>query len=115
MSSSQTLSKGALIAAGAAALILAGCTTTATKTASNAASVHCAGVNSCRGTSDCATAGNACKGQNACKTANNACKGTSSCKTAGNTCKGQNECKGHGMKVMSSASECKAAGGHVES
>ncbi len=29
--------------------------------------VHCYGVNTCKGTSDCATATNACKGQNTCK------------------------------------------------
>ena len=29
--------------------------------------VHCYGVNSCKGTADCATADHACKGQNSCK------------------------------------------------
>lgn len=29
--------------------------------------VHCYGVNSCKGTADCATASHACKGQNSCK------------------------------------------------
>nr|WP_236672367.1 hypothetical protein [Croceicoccus sp. YJ47] len=29
--------------------------------------VHCYGINSCRGTADCATALHECKGQNACK------------------------------------------------
>jgi uncharacterized membrane protein len=29
--------------------------------------VHCYGINSCKGTSDCATAKNSCKGQNSCK------------------------------------------------
>ncbi|MBB4613011.1 BufA2 family periplasmic bufferin-type metallophore [Novosphingobium taihuense] len=29
--------------------------------------VHCYGVNTCKGTSDCATASNQCKGQNSCK------------------------------------------------
>ncbi len=28
--------------------------------------VHCAGVNSCKGHNDCATATNACKGQGSC-------------------------------------------------
>ena len=32
-----------------------------------AAQVHCYGVNTCKGTSDCATAKNSCKGQNTCK------------------------------------------------
>ena len=48
------------------------------------ASVHCYGVNSCMGSSDC--------------------------KTAKNDCKGQNSCKGTGFKEMS-AKECTAAGG----
>lgn len=112
---SSKLRSGALIAAGAAALILSGCAGTGTTKAANAASVHCVGVNACKGTSDCKTAGNACKGQNLCKTLTNSCKGTSSCKTAGNACQGQSVCKGHGMKVMSSAAECDKAGGHVES
>jgi len=29
--------------------------------------VHCYGINTCKGTSDCATAKNSCKGQNSCK------------------------------------------------
>jgi hypothetical protein len=28
--------------------------------------VHCAGINACRGTSECKSATNACKGQNSC-------------------------------------------------
>ena len=48
------------------------------------ATVHCMGVNSCKGQSDCATA-------------------TSSCK-------GMNECKGQGFLEMS-ADACKDAGG----
>ena len=50
-------------------------------------SVHCAGINSCKGTSDC--------------------------KTAKNECKGQNSCKGMGWNSKSSAQECTAAGGTV--
>ena len=42
----------------------------------------------------------------------NSCKGTSDCKTAKNECKGQNECKGHGFKAMT-AKACKAAGGSL--
>ena len=57
---------GALIALGAAALILSGCATTA-KTASSGEMVHCLGVNSCKGTGSCKTAENSCKGQNSCK------------------------------------------------
>ncbi len=40
----------------------------------------------------------------------NSCKGTSDCKTAHNDCKGMNACKGHGFKIMS-AKKCEAAGG----
>lgn len=35
--------------------------------ADDAASVHCAGVNSCKGTSECKSANNSCKGMNSCK------------------------------------------------
>ena len=59
---------GAMIALGAAALILSGCASSGmNKSATSGEMVHCAGVNSCKGTSDCKTAENSCKGQNACK------------------------------------------------
>lgn len=48
--------------------------------------VHCYGVHSCKGQSDCATTENACKGQN--------------------------ECKGHGFKAMK-AGECLTKGGTI--
>ena len=66
----QTSSKvrnGAMIAIGAAALILAGCASNGAKMASSGEMVQCLGVNSCKGTGACKTAENACKGQNACK------------------------------------------------
>ncbi len=68
--STLVLGKGAMLAIGAAALILSGCAATGAKTMDKSATgemVHCAGVNSCKGTSECKTAENACKGQNACK------------------------------------------------
>jgi len=40
------------------------------------------------------------------------CKGQSDCKTAEHGCKGQNACKGHGFKSMK-ASECLAANGTI--
>ncbi len=40
----------------------------------------------------------------------NTCKGTSLCATAKNDCKGLNACKGQGVLVKT-PSECKAAGG----
>lgn len=61
------LSKGALLAVGAAALVLAGCAGGGSKAASSGDTVSCLGINSCKGTSACKTAENACKGQNACK------------------------------------------------
>jgi hypothetical protein len=48
--------------------------------------VHCYGVNSCKGTSDCAT--------------------------ASHQCKGHNECKGDGFKAMA-AKTCLAKGGII--
>ncbi|MBC2669785.1 hypothetical protein ACFOON_13475 [Novosphingobium piscinae] len=48
--------------------------------------VHCYGVNTCKGTSDCAT--------------------------ASNSCKGQNTCKGQGFKALSEK-QCKAEGGSL--
>lgn len=48
--------------------------------------VHCYGVHSCKGQSDCATAEHSCKGQNA--------------------------CNGHGFKAMS-AGECLSADGVI--
>lgn len=48
--------------------------------------VHCYGVHSCKGQSDCSTAEHECKGQNA--------------------------CKGHGFKALK-AGECLAKGGMI--
>lgn len=75
------LKTGAMIAAGAAVLVMAGFAASAS---AEEAKVHCVGVNSCKGTSDC--------------------------KTAENACKGQNVCKGHGFLALT-AKECKAKGG----
>ena len=86
MSTSSKLKTGALLAASAAALIMAG-SVQAADTGKAEAKVHCVGVNSCKGTSDC--------------------------KTAENACKGQNECKGHGFLALTAA-ECKTKGGKAE-
>jgi uncharacterized membrane protein len=40
----------------------------------------------------------------------NTCKGTSLCATAHNDCKGLNECKGQGV-IVKTPSECKKLGG----
>ena len=42
----------------------------------------------------------------------NACKGLNDCKTAANACKGQADCKGHGFKATK-ASECLSQGGII--
>ena len=76
---------GASLAAAAALLLVAGCSTY--DKPAQSAEVHCAGIN-------------ACKGQGACKTASNACKG-------------QNSCKGQGYLETASADECTAKGGKV--
>jgi hypothetical protein len=70
MSAIKKLS-GATLAAAAATLLLSGCNstgdTTDTAATMDEADVKCGGINSCKGTTACATANNACKGQNSCK------------------------------------------------
>lgn len=91
MNTAKKLS-GAAIATAAAALLLSGCAMDGSYSGmgmgTKTATVHCAGVNSC-------------KGKTACKTANNACKG-------------QNSCKGSGWLPMSKA-DCDAKGGTIVS
>ena len=74
------------MASAAAALFAIGAPLTVAHAADDM-SVHCSGINSCKGTSDC--------------------------KTAKNECKGQNSCKGMGWNTKASAKECTAAGGSV--
>jgi len=57
---------GAALAAAAAGLFLSG-TASVAAADTKEAKVQCAGVNACKGKSDCATATSACHGQNACK------------------------------------------------
>ena len=45
----------------------------------------------------------------------NSCKGHSECKTATHDCKGHNSCKGDGWVSKKSAEECTSAGGKVVS
>jgi len=80
-----TIQTGASIAATAALVALSGAGVAA-PAASGEKVVHCYGINSCKGTSDC--------------------------KTASNDCKGQNGCKGQGFKAMT-AKACKAQGGSL--
>jgi uncharacterized membrane protein len=58
--------KGATLAIAAVSIALAGAAPAA-KAETTAARVHCLGVNSCKGKSDCHTPKNACKGNNSCK------------------------------------------------
>lgn len=83
-----SITSGVSFAAAAALLALGttGVSTTAFAKADKAQTVHCYGVNSCKGTSDC--------------------------KTAANECKGMNVCKGHGFKEMT-AKACTTAGGSL--
>ncbi|MGD9543477.1 MAG: hypothetical protein AB7F41_03655 [Methylocystis sp.] len=78
---------GASIAAAAIALALSGGTTSPALAKKMSKSVHCSGINSC--------------------------KGTSACKTANNACKGMNSCKGQGWTPAKSAKACEAKGGTV--
>ena len=69
---------GFTLATAAATLLLAGCggsssneakvsEKSAAPEATKVAEVKCSGINSCKGTSACATATSACAGQNSCK------------------------------------------------
>ena len=77
------------VAAAAAFLALSGMasSTLAQTSTSTAETVHCYGVNSCKGTSDC--------------------------KSYNHDCKGQNECKGQGFKAESKE-QCMADGGKLK-
>jgi hypothetical protein len=84
---SSTSATGIALAAAAAALFALGLPGAAQAADDGMMGVHCAGVNSC--------------------------KGTSECKTAKNECKGHNSCKGQGWVNKKSATECTQAGGTV--
>jgi uncharacterized membrane protein len=73
--------QGAILAAAAAAIFVSGIATQAVAEG-KAGTIHCEGVNSCKGHSDCAT--------------------------DHSSCNGKNECAGKGWKEMTSA-ECDAA------
>jgi uncharacterized membrane protein len=83
----MTRSKTAVSFAAAAALIaLSGASISTSAMAKDVKTVHCFGVNSCKGTSDC--------------------------KSGNHDCKGQNDCKGQGFKAESK-SQCKTDGGSL--
>jgi hypothetical protein len=77
---------GIALATAAAAIFAMGAFTAPASFAADM-SVHCVGINSCKGTSDC--------------------------KTAKSECKGLNSCKGQGWVSKASAAECTKAGGTV--
>ena len=56
---------GSALATAAAMMMTSGLV--GTTFAAETAKVHCTGVNSCKGTSECSSAKNSCKGQNSCK------------------------------------------------
>jgi len=90
MNTSKKLSGFAL--ASAAALMLTACSgesggekpaATAEGDAAQEATIHCMGINACKGQSGCATASSSCKGQNGCKGQGWVEKTAEECKTEG--------------------------------
>jgi hypothetical protein len=61
----MTKLSNAAMAAAAAMFFTSGLT--GVSVAADTAAVHCSGVNSCKGTSECKSAKNSCKGMNSCK------------------------------------------------
>ena len=84
--------KGMMIASAVGALFASGTALAGDKMEKKAstATVHCGGVNACKGQGACAGADNACKAQNA-------CKGQGFVETT------EKECKEKGGKVLASA------------
>jgi len=80
------IKSGVAIASAAAALFAVGAGVSTSVQAAEDGTVKCAGINTCKGSSDC--------------------------KTATSECKGHNSCKGQGW-VKKTAAECKTAGGKV--
>lgn len=83
----EKIVSGASLAAVAVAMALNGVTTVPALAKKASTSVHCAGINSC--------------------------KGMSSCKTAKSSCKGMNSCKSQGWLPEKSAKACEEKGGTV--
>lgn len=80
-----TVRTGVSLAA-AAAVIAISATAPTVAVAKGGATVHCYGVNTCKGTSDC--------------------------KSGNHDCKGMNDCKGQGFKALTTGA-CKKAGGSL--
>ncbi|TMA64999.1 MAG: hypothetical protein E6J69_14150 [Deltaproteobacteria bacterium] len=60
-------SRGVLIASAAAGLFLSGAVVARAAEKAGGDTVHCMGINACKGQGACASAANSCQGQNACK------------------------------------------------
>ncbi len=73
----------AFASAAAAVALSGGIAVQAQEKAADTKLVHCYGINSCKGTSDCATAKSACKGQNSCKGTGFKALTGKACKAAG--------------------------------
>lgn len=82
----ESLKTGLGIVAAAAALFAASSVAAAPPASSAGDTVHCGGINACKGKSDC--------------------------KSPENACKGKNSCKGHGF-ISTTAADCNAKGGKV--
>lgn len=78
---------GSTLAAAAIALAISGAASTPTAAKTGMKSVHCMGINTC--------------------------KGQGACQTASSGCKGQNSCKGQGWLPAKSKAACEAQGGTV--
>lgn len=81
-----TVRTGVSLATSAALVAFAVAVPSTAVLAKGAATVHCYGVNTCKGTSDC--------------------------KSGNHDCKGMNDCKGQGFKELS-AKTCQAQGGSL--
>ena len=79
------IKSGVAIASAAAALFAMGASVSTQVQAAEEATVKCAGINTCKGTSDCQTAKSDCKGHNSCKGQGWVKKSAAECKTAGGT------------------------------
>jgi len=79
------IKSGVAIATAAAALFAMGASVSTQVQAAEEATVKCAGINTCKGTSDCQTAKSDCKGHNSCKGQGWVKKSAAECKTAGGT------------------------------
>jgi hypothetical protein len=63
----QTKKVSSATLAAAAAMLFTSGLANVSVAAGDDATVHCSGVNSCKGTSECKTASSSCKGMNSCK------------------------------------------------